>query len=122
MHVDDPVPADVTKTFGTMEHNQRLVEIEIFENEIRTKTVDPPLVEEMSCVRLAEATLDLGGPFPKGSPIDVTFQLSADALLDVVARHQGTGREVEVHLKVEGVMSDEELATAQSHVAGLAVS
>jgi molecular chaperone DnaK (HSP70) len=120
VHVDDSVPLNVTKTFGTMENSQTSVNIVIFENEMRT-TDSENLVEELSCKRLAEASLDLAGPYPKGSPIDVSFRLSPDGLLDILARHTDTGKEVEVHLKVEGAMSAEEVAKSKSHVAGLAV-
>ena len=121
VHVDDRVPASITKTFGTMDDNQSTVEIKIYENEIRT-TDDSSYVEESSCISLGEATLELGGAYPKGSPIDVSFQLSKDGILDVVARHKNTGREVPLSLRVEGVMSDKEVEVAKSHVAGLSIT
>jgi molecular chaperone DnaK (HSP70) len=121
VHVDDRVPISVTRTFGTLEDRQSSVSIKIFENEVRTNESDP-LVEELSCILLAEAELDLGGPFPKNSPIEVKFQLSADGILDVTAKHTATGRKIDVQMKVTGVMSDEEVDKARSAVKGLAVS
>ncbi|MCA9137749.1 MAG: Hsp70 family protein [Planctomycetales bacterium] len=118
IHVDDAVPADVTQRFETMENNQRTVDIEIFENEMRTDKVNS-VCEESSSVPLAQAVLDLGGPFPKGSPIDVTFKLSPDGLLDVVAQHSETGNKVDVQLRIEGAMTDEEFAEAKSTAAAL---
>ena len=121
IHVDDAIPVDVTKQFETMENNQSTVEIEIFENEMRTDN-DNSICEESSSIPLAQATLDLGGPFPKGSPIDVTFQLSPDGLLDVVAKHAETGNRVDVQLRVEGAMSDDEIKEAKSTAAAMTVS
>ncbi len=121
VHVDDRVPCDITQTFGTLEDRQSSVDIVIFENEIRTDGREP-LVEEGSCIQLAKALLDLGGPFPKGSPINVTFQLSPDGILDVLARHKDTGKEVDVHLEVKGVISDDAAKEAAKEVASLAVT
>ncbi len=121
IHVDDTVPADVTQQFETMENNQTDVEIVIFENEIRSNA-ENSYCDESSSILLADAMLNLGGPFPKGSPIDVTFKLSPDGLLDVVAKHSQTGNKVDVQLRVQGVMSKEEFRRAKSAITGVAIS
>ena len=104
-----------------MEQDQSSVDIVLFENEIRTNDEDTD-VDESSCIELEQATLDLGGPFPKGSPIAVTFKLSPDGILNVVAEHLDTGRSIPIERQVEGVMSDAEVSDAKSKMTGLAVS
>lgn len=121
VHVDERVPCDRAETFPTLENGQSSVDIVIFENEMRTDK-DHPLVEEGSCTELAKVQLDFGGPFPKGSPIEVTFRLSGDGLLDVNARHKDTGKEVDVHLVVKGVISDDAAREAAREIASLAVT
>ncbi|EDL59220.1 Hsp70 family protein [Gimesia maris] len=121
IHVDDQLPRTVQREFYTMEEGQSSVEIALLENEIRTSENDTD-VDETSCIALEQAILDLGGPFPKGSPIGVTFKLSPDGILQVIAEHLDTGRSIPIERKVEGLMSDDEVSEAKSKMTGLAVS
>jgi molecular chaperone DnaK (HSP70) len=119
VHVDGEVPTHVCKKFF-LQSDQSAVEIVIFENEQRTSDAKP-CTDEAYCINLAQAELDLGRVYPAGSPIEVTFTLSHDGLLDVMASHVETGKKIDIQLKVNGVMSDEEVALAKKRFSGLTI-
>lgn len=53
------------------------------------------------------ADFDLEGNLPKGSPIDVTFSLDSNGLLDVLAVEPNSGRECPLQIQTSGLGKDE---------------
>lgn len=121
IHVDDQLPREVCREFFTRDDNQSAADIVVFENEIRSSD-DNTDVDQSCCIELEQATLELGGEFPKGSSIDVTFRLSPDGLLQVIAEHRDSGRQIPIERRVEGVMTDAEVNVSKSRLTGLSVS
>jgi molecular chaperone DnaK (HSP70) len=105
---NDPVPREVSRAFGTIEHDQRLVDIQLMEN-----TVLAPSTEIGSSTLIGRAELPMPGGLPIGSPIDVRFRLTEQGRLEVTASDPGTGKKVVIEVRTACVMSDEEVEWAR---------
>lgn len=111
--VDDPVPREVSKIFGTFADNQMGVEVRIMENHERAG--------DKSVVPLDRCTKKIGSfdvPFPRAlprdSPIEVIFKLSPDGLLSVFAKDLTTGQSESGEWKTDCIMTREEVQEARS--------
>lgn len=89
------IPVKHTEKFSTASDNQPAVSIKVYQGE-RSRAADNRLV----------GNFDLEGilPAPRGIPqIEVTFDISADGILDISAKDLGTGRQNSI--KVTGTSS-----------------
>lgn len=94
----------VTKEFGTNVANQESAELVVYESDFMEETfdVDKDFV-------LGTATLELSENLPVGSPIQVTFTLSTEGILEVSGVDKTTGREVHATMQAKGIMAEEKV-------------
>jgi len=86
------IPAEQTETFTTADDNQPSVQIQVYQGE-QERAADNKLL----------GTYDLLGipPAPRGVPqIAVTFGVDAHGTVYVTARDLGTGKELNVNIKL----------------------
>lgn len=106
IHNNTPLPAEITETgFGTLMANQRIVQVRIMEQSGEEASPNPADNNQIGDGDITGLPPDL----PAGSPIHVTFRLKEDGSLDVTAIEATSGRSLELGIKVEGIMSDEEV-------------
>lgn len=104
---NEPMPdgsISVTKEFGTNVANQESAELVVYESDFMEETfdVDKDFV-------LGTATLELPENLPVGSPIQVTFTLSTEGILEVSGVDKTTGREVHATMQAKGIMAEEKV-------------
>ncbi len=87
---DEGHPAHATLPLATSVHGQRTVEVRIMESECDDIT-DPKM-----CLEFGQATLKLPEGLPKGSPIEVTFSVNDQGILEVSACEVTTGATINV--------------------------
>lgn len=108
----------VTRQFGTVDANQETAELVVFENDFHDEyfDVDTDFI-------LGNATLDLPGNLPAGAPIEVTFTLNKEGILEVTGRDLTTNREIHATMQATAgtIMSSEEVAAAKAKSKGIAV-
>ena len=98
-----------TRRFGISEAGQTSVLVEVFENDSEEERV------EKDREPLASASIDLSSVnLPKGSPIDVTFVLSEQGILDVHAVEPTSGQSCDVEVEVKGGLTEDEIREARS--------
>lgn len=114
---NDPLPASVTKTFGTRDDNQNTVELTIVDNLSNDRAYE---VADSRKIGKTELLLPLG--LPASSPIEITFNLDDQGRLHMRARELKEGREVEIELQTESVTSEEEIQAATERSKSLVVS
>ncbi len=95
------IPTKKTRSFTTVEHNQRRVRIHVLQGE-----------EEKASENMSLARFDLVGieSAPSGVPqIDVTFEIDADGLVKVSAKDLATGRIQKIEVKPSSGLSNEQI-------------
>jgi len=108
--VNDPVPVWLTRTYGTYETNQEAVELEVMEN-----TQADQQVEDVSNGSLiGRATLKLPIKLPKGSAIEVTFELNKEGRLHITGREPHSSSTIEASFHTKSVVSEEETQAAKT--------
>jgi len=94
------VPCSLTDVFGTIMDNQSSVLLEIKEGE----SDNPDLV-----TTIQEASLPIINPLPKGAPIEVTYQFSADGILTVIGKDLTNKKEIRVEVERKGNLTPQEV-------------
>lgn len=118
--LDDKVPRIITRPFSTYEEGQTWVSLEVYENHDRQG--EEVLLDVEQCTQIGVAELAFLRALPKGSPIEVRFELTEDGLLKLHGLDQTTQQEIRAEFKTESIMSFQELTEAQGHNRGLTVS
>jgi hypothetical protein len=114
---DDPVPCTRSMKIDTQEEALQSMEIYCMENVSRE-----PRVDISSCRKLGKVVLAFGKPLPKGSKVEVIFQLGPDGLLNVNGKDLITGRGVATSFQTDSVMSPNHLEMARERNMGMSVS
>jgi len=95
------IPTKETKSFTTVEHEQRRVKIHVLQGE-----------SEKSSENISLAIFNLEGikPAPAGTPqIDVTFEIDADGIVTVSGMDTTTGREQFIEVSPSSGLTEEEI-------------
>ena len=94
----------VSKIFGTHDANQQNVELVVYESDFMEESfdIDPDFV-------LGTATLELPGNLPAGAPIEITFTLNTEGILEVSGVDKTTKREVHATMQSKGIMAEEKV-------------
>lgn len=100
----------VTRKFGTAEDNQENAELVVYESDFTSEFYD---VDED--FRLGNCVLKLPGNLPAGSPIQVTFTLNKEGILEVIGKDMTTNENIRaiMHATSGTIMSDEEVAAVR---------
>ncbi len=114
---NDPVPAEVTREYGTRDANQESVLIQIVDNLSSDAIYDTDGSRDIGS---AELTLPAG--LPAGAPVAVTFRLDEQGRLHMTARELTGGREVEVTIQTEAGSPAAELEKAAERSKSLVIS
>ena len=112
--VNDRLPAFRTRTFYTVAENQQQVNLKIWENMSDLgKDENDPSIDLSECSEvLGEANLAFERALPVQSPIEVTFELNNDGLLEMHGRDLTTNREIRESFQTSSVMNEDELAAS----------
>lgn len=102
---DEKLPCDGQDTFSTREHDQRSVEIPIFENEARRKDeiMDPDAGRQIGSVVVE----GLPSGRPPGRPIEVIFHFDRSCVLAVKARDVNSGVETSARIEMASSLDEE---------------
>ena len=117
IRVNEKVPTSVAQEFGTREENQTEADLECMESRS-----DSAEAEVADCTEVGKAVLTFERALPKGSPIEIRFDLAADGLLTVHGKDLTTGGEVEAKFQTAAIMTQEEVAQSQARTGRLQVA
>jgi len=104
---NEPMPdgsVSVTKQFGTEVDNQPGAELVVYESDIMSEYFE---VDEVYV--LGTATLELTKNLPKGAPLEVTFTLNTEGILEVYGRDLNSNKEVRATMRAKGIMASEKV-------------
>lgn len=97
------IPARKTQIFSTADDNQTQVSVHVLQGERKQATAN----KSLGRFELADIQ-----PAPRGMPqIEVSFDISADGILNVSAKDKGTNKEQSIIIKASSGLSDEEVET-----------
>jgi len=116
---NEPMPKGVikvSKVFFTVCDNQEIVSIGVYENDFMDEYFEPD--EDL---KIGEAELEMPKNLPKGSPIEVTFKLNKEGILEMRGLDQTGNREVNIRLETKGVMSKEKLEETKKRVQAISL-
>ncbi|WP_327006417.1 Hsp70 family protein [Dactylosporangium sp. NBC_01737] len=114
LHANTPLPTErVTKQFGTAVDNQREIRIEIWEQAGDVESRQPT-----DNTNIGEGLIKRLPPLKKGSPVDVTFQMTEGGKLFVEAKELHTGLTLNLELQI-GEMTPGQVADARDAVSRL---
>jgi molecular chaperone DnaK (HSP70) len=100
-----------TLPFFTVSQNQRTADVRIMEGEVETAT-DPSM-----CNQIGQAALNLPAGLPRGAPIEVTFRINEQGMLEGFGKELSQGGTVAFSIERQGaVMNQEEVAEARSQL------
>lgn len=99
-----PIPLSRTSTYETVEPDQRYVDVEVKEE--REEKSDVPNENET----LHKAPLDLPPGLPEKTPIEVTFSLDTNGVLNVSAVEPQSKRRIDVRIEREGMLTEAKIA------------
>lgn len=118
--VNDPLPAEQTKPFGTEQDNQESVVLQIMENTERGPEVEQGKYSQEA--EIGNAVLSLPLRLPAGSIIEVTFELNQQGRLHVVGREPKSGAIIEATIETKGGISEEDLQDAKERASSIVIS
>jgi len=94
----------VTKPFGTSEANMETAELVVYESDFMEEYYD---VDDYYV--LGTATLELPGNLPENAPLEVTFKLRTEGILEVLGRDMTSGKDVYAEMQTKGGMTPEQV-------------
>lgn len=114
------IPLEVAISASTVEANQTSVLLSVYENDYPKGATDGDIVkDEDAKLLISDELKPLPDNLPANAPIDVVLKIDEQGLLSVDAKDVTGGRTVHMEVKLQSVMSAEELNTAKSQVQAL---
>ena len=111
------LPVDTTMPFATALQLQRNAEVKIMEGE-REEATDPKM-----CFEIGQANLELPDGLPKGSPIEITFRMNEQGMLEATAKEVTKGGTINVAVdRGQSVMSDEQVEASRAALRRVSIS
>lgn len=100
----------VTKQFGTAEADQETAELSVYESDF-----DSEYYEVDEDFNLGKASLELPGNLPEGAPIQVTFTLNNEGILELTGIDMTSGKEIHATMQATAgtTMSKEDVRAAR---------
>jgi molecular chaperone DnaK len=118
VHADETLPSRATFVSGTVQADQREVEIEIYEQAGGAES--PELSANKPVDRGKGLISGLPPGLPYQSPIEIAMAVDREGLLRVEAREPVSGRDLVIEVRVS-VLSDEDIRRATDAVRGITV-
>lgn len=94
----------ISKTFGTYEANMDSADIIVYESDFMDEYFD---IDEDYV--LGTASLELPGNLPEGAPIEITFKLNSEGILEVTGKDLTSNKEVHATMRAKGIMAAEKV-------------
>lgn len=107
---------EVKDTFKTKNYNQKIANIEIYENDYEKDEIE---VDED--FYLGNAILELPQNLPAGSLIEVILKLNKEGILEVIGIDKTSGKKVNVKLETKDAMTDKKLEEIKERSQGILV-
>lgn len=100
----------ITKQFGTADENQEMAELAVYESDF-----DSEYYEVDEDFNLGRALLELPGNLPAGAPIQVTFTLNNEGILEITGIDMTSGKEIHATMQATAgtTMSKEDVEAAR---------
>jgi molecular chaperone DnaK len=114
---NDDVPTKVTQSYTTRGETEFLT-LKMFENLVESRG----RVELGDCDLLGEARMSFPRRVPANHRVEVTFRLSSDRLLQLLAVDPVTGVEFTADFHAKGLLTAEEMTDARRHIDSIKVS
>jgi len=111
------LPVEGKAMFGTRTANQQQADCEYVESLLPLPEITPEQAK-----KIGEAILPLPPNLPQGSPIEITFRLTEQGRLTTIAREVTTNRVIDVEIRTEAGLTEEERIEATSRGRRLVVS
>lgn len=118
VHADETLPSTASFVSGTVQEDQREVEIEIYEQAGGAES--PGLADNKPVDHGKGLISGLPPRLPFQSPIEITMSVNREGLLRVEAKEPRSGRDLVIEVRVS-VLSEEEIRRATDAVRGIAV-
>ena len=112
------VPYEASDTIMTIFEGQTVIKLECMES---TSREDECALDEGTLIG-APILVEFGRGLPKGSPVDVNFNLSADGRLSVTATERSTGAVGKGEIMTGSIASEEELERRKAVTRAIAIS
>jgi molecular chaperone DnaK len=112
-HRNDRLPLEVSEAFATVSDDQREVTLEVFE---QGGSEESERVEDNN-VLIEGSIVGIGPGHPRGTPVEVTFTMGADGILDVSARHQAKDEPLRLRIETGAALSSEAIASERKQLA-----
>ena len=112
---NEPIPTTKTDTLGTLVRNQPTMEVAIFESNLMEEVVElsfgNPLWERHPNSSLKDDPnipyLELPPGLPEGAPVEITFSLDLNGLLEITAIEKKSGRKCNFAIKTKGLSNED---------------
>lgn len=114
---NETLPIDTTLPFGTSAEHQKTADLKVMEGEKETATAPN------QCQEIGTAVLNLPDHLPRNSPIEVTFRMNEQGMLEATAKEMTQGATVDVSIeRGEAVMTEAEVTEARTSLQKFEVS
>jgi molecular chaperone DnaK len=117
IQINTQLPTEGKAMFGTYTENQQQCDCEYVESLLPLPEINPE-----QATKIGEAILPLPANLPKASPIEITFRLDDQGRLKTTARDVSTNRVIDVEIKTEAGLSEQERVDAKARSTRLVVS
>jgi len=108
------LPTKAIESFTTTTDNQRVVSMKVYESDVTDPNSDE-VIEERFATQLEDKALELSKYYPKGTPIDVVFEINEEGILSVHAEVDRTDI-IDFTLSIKGVRDEQQLAEARAEI------